>query len=158
MKRRILVPLDGSELAEGVLPYVKEFASALDAEVRLLRVFETRVPAYLAYGLEFAGALEVEEQDADEERKESEYYLSNIGNRLQAEGLDVHWEAVEGGAADRIIDLTEFERADLVVLSTHGHSGLDKMVRGSVAEEVLRGVSVPVLLVKPTRNDGARLA
>ncbi len=158
MKRRILVPLDGSEAAECVLPYVKQLARALKAKVNLLQVFEPRVPDHLAYGLESAGALEIEEREATVERNQSENYLSRVASRLQAEGLDVSWEEVEGGAAERIIDLAQFEKAELVVVSTHGHTGLDKVVRGSVAEEVLRGARVPVLLVKPARHDGRRLA
>lgn len=158
MMKRILVPLDGSEMAECVLPYVKLLARGLHAKVNLLQVFEPRVPDYLVFGLESAGALEVEEREAADERKLAVDYLSRIAGPLQAEGLDVSWEAVEGGAAARIIDLAQFEKAEIVVLSTHGRTGLERAVRGSVAEEVLRGVRVPVLLVKPLRKDGSRLA
>ncbi len=92
------------------------------------------------------------EQAEEKEDRAVEGYLSSLAGPLQAEGLDVSWEAVEGRAADRIVELAHSEGADLVAMSTHGRSELGELILGSVADEVLREVGIPVLLVEPERK------
>jgi len=160
MFRRILVPLDGSELAEGVLPEVKHLAKGLHASIHLVQTFETsdpRAELYPLYGFlcpSEEGELDAEERLDVEERKErrqwAEGYLSRVASSLLSLGLDVSWEVVEGRAADAIVELAHSDRADLVAISTYGRSGLDRAAFGSVADEVLRKVEIPVLLVKAT--------
>jgi nucleotide-binding universal stress UspA family protein len=135
MTRRILVPLDGSPLAESILPSVVEFARLTGAHVTLVRVVE---PA-----TEDAGVREAEAA--------VQPYLAGVAERLATEGLTVDTLVLSGQAADQII-----ERAhdfDLIAMATHGRSGIGRWVYGSVADKVLRGAGTPVLLVR-ARADG----
>ncbi len=157
---RVLVPLDGSEQAEGVLPEVKDLARHLRASIHLVQAFETDDPVaelYAVYGFlcpSEANELDAKDRLEAEERKDRRQwageYLARVASSLEAEGLDVSWEVVEGPAADTIVELANSDKADLVVMSTDGRSRLDRAVFGSVANEVLREVEIPVLLVKAT--------
>jgi nucleotide-binding universal stress UspA family protein len=125
---RLLVPLDGSGLAESAIPAAAELADQLDAEMVLLRV----VPE------EVAGAIE-----------EARRYLESVADLIAGKYLveRPHVQAWAGRAEDIIVTLAG--SASLVVMATHGRSGLGRLVQGSVAEGVLRHGSVPVLLVRP---------
>lgn len=140
----ILVPLDGSELAELALPYAETWTRAFDAEVVLLRV--PTLPAYVSLGPDaslLVPALLSEAYD------EADAYLANVVRKLKAKGLIVHKAAVEPSAiADTIVDFARDAGIDCIVMSTHGRSGLGRWVYGSVADRVLRGAGVPVLLVR----------
>lgn len=147
---RILVPLDGSKLAEAVLPEVKELARGLHARIHLVRIVDVTVPAELRlYGTAAVGLEEEMEQRSAEVSKKAVDYLSEVARWLHAEGLSVSWETVEGRAAETIVELAHSVSADLVAMTTHGRTGLDRAISGSVAEEVMRKVEIPVLLVKP---------
>ncbi len=148
MIRRVLVPLDGSEVAEAVLPYVEELAKRLDATVRLIRVVETTVQEMMALGTEAARMVEAVEEARQAKRKEVGDYLARVADRLRREDIDASWQILEGRAADTIVPLAHADMADLLVLSTHGRSGLDRAVFGSVAAEVMGKVRIPVMLVK----------
>lgn len=162
---RILVPLDGSEQSEEVLPEVIDLARRLHASVQLLQVFETDDPVAEIYGLYGLlcppedGEQGVEERLEVKEQKDrrhwGEGYMSRVASSLEAEGLDVSWEVVKGRAADTIVGFAHADRVDVVAMSTHGRSGLDRAVSGSVADEVMRKVGIPVLLVKATEPRGA---
>ncbi len=156
MIRRILVPLDGSKLAEGVLPEVKELAVALGAQVQLLQVLEVEVEEIVAVGVAgtstFAVMEEVREGIRESRRNRAEDYLSGLASCLQAEGLDVSWEVAEGRAADKVVEFARSGGADLIAMSTHGRSRIGSMVFGVVAGKALREVGIPVLLVNPTRK------
>jgi len=140
----ILVPLDGSELAEIALPYAEMWTKAFDGEVVLLRV--PTLPAYVSLGPDasmLVPSLLTEVYD------EADAYLANAVRKLKAKGLTVHKAAVEPGAiADTIIDFARDAGIDCIVMSTHGRSGLGRWVYGSVADRVLRGAGVPILLVR----------
>lgn len=149
--RRVLVPLDGSELAELVLPYAETWAQTFDAELILIRV--PTLPAFAPLNSDASLLLPTLLSEAYEE---ADTYLANITRRLKAKGLKVHKAAVEPGAiAETIIDYAHDAGVDLIVMSTHGRSGLSRWVYGSVADRVLRGADVPVLLV---RVPGAQLS
>ncbi len=140
MFKRILVPLDGSRLAEAILPEVAELARAIRAEVVLLRVAIAHV---------FPGIDPI--HLADEEVRvvqEAEGYLSRVAERLAREAIGVKTTVRYGEAAAEIVDQVATEGADLVAMSTHGRSGLSRLVMGSVAEEVVREARVPVLLLR----------
>ncbi len=160
MIRRILVPLDGSELADSVLPVVIDLAKGLHAKIHLVQAFEIDDPVaelYGVYGLlcrpsedgELGAEERLEVGERTERREYAEGYLSRVAGSLEAQGLQVSWEVVEGKAVDTIVELAQPGRVDLVAMSTHERSGLDRAVFGSVAEEVMRKVEIPVLLVKP---------
>lgn len=149
MYKKILVPLDGSELAEQVLPQVTEMALCAGAEVVLVRV-----PVYNYEGLGMAstmpGAMPPQLiQAAPETRKQVEAYLARVRKELEERELAVSTIIQDGLPADVILACAEKEKVDLIAMSTHGRTGLGRMVFGSVADQVLRGAKVPVLLVRP---------
>ncbi len=149
MINRILVPLDGSDLAEGVLPHVKDLAKQLHGKVHLIRVLDFVSQEVMAFSMGATATTEVVEEIERKDREEAEGYLSQVAGRLAAEGLEVSWEVVEGTAAGEIVDLAHTGSADLIAMSTHGRSGLSRVIFGSVAAKVVREVGIPVMLIKP---------
>ncbi len=136
----ILVPLDGSRLAEEVLPCVENLASRLHAEVYFLQVVDTRpvvTEGYAAY------------PPAEEDVKTAEKYLSELAAAWLSRDIDAKWEVARGSPATAIVDFARSHKAYMIAMSTHGRSGLSRMVFGSVADEVLREAGIPVLLCKP---------
>lgn len=135
MFRRILVPLDGSALAEAVLPRVTELAKSLGAEVLLLRVAIAHV---------FPGVDPTEEEVRVV--RGAEEYVEAMAGKLAEKGIPVRAAVRYGKPAAEIIEHIAANEVDLVAMSTHGRSGLSRLVMGSVAEEVVRNAEVPVLL------------
>ncbi|MGH2371760.1 MAG: universal stress protein, partial [Chloroflexota bacterium] len=133
--RTILLPLDGSPLAERVLPYAATLAEASGATIVLLQV----AVANLASRADAASG-EVRVVDLAQE------YLDGVKARFP-KGVAVETAVVRGEANEAIVDASRSHHADLVVMSTHGRSGLGRWLYGSVADHVLRHVAVPVLLV-----------
>ena len=139
-KRTILVPLDGSELAEAVLPHVEALAEQNGAEpvdVVLLRVAESPVMSDHYFS------------NIPETREEIEKYLARVEERLQKAGLSVQSRVLTGEPAEQIVDYASTSPFSLVVMSTHARSGLSRWVLGSVAMKVVSGISSPILLVRP---------
>lgn len=136
MFERIIVPLDGSELAEAVLAQVRRILFHQDAEIILVRAVP--VPA----GAEEAAEL------ADILQAQADKYLGGIAGVWNAQGAKVRTVARQGDAADVILDLAAEEKASLIMMSTHGRSGVSRWALGSVAERVLRASRVPVLAVR----------
>jgi nucleotide-binding universal stress UspA family protein len=136
--RKILVPLDGSSLAEAALPTAVEMAKASGAELLLLRAAHART--FLAVDSAEAEIRVVGEAEA---------YLDAVEKRLAAGGLTRIRTAVWYGApAPCIVEATQLYGVDLIVLSTHGRSGLGRLILGSVAESVLRGTRAPILVLR----------
>jgi nucleotide-binding universal stress UspA family protein len=139
-KRTILVPLDGSELAEAVLPHVKALAEQSGVEpvdVVLLRVAESPVMSDHYFS------------NIPETRGEIEKYLARVEKRLQKAGLSVQSRVLTGEPAEQIVDYACASPFSLVVMSTHARSGLSRWVLGSIAMKVVSGISSPILLVRP---------
>jgi nucleotide-binding universal stress UspA family protein len=85
--------------------------------------------------------------------READSYLANVARRMKAKGLRIHRAAVDPGAvAETVIDYARESTVDCIVMSTHGRSGLRRWVYGSVADRVLRGADVPILLIRPQRS------
>jgi len=149
--RTILVPLDGSELAESVLPHVEALAKqrgAEPADVALLMVCEPRIiPSSYPYGVPLS--LEGVQEETDRCKREAEEYLAGVGKRLKDVGLRVRSEVLVGRPADDIVDYANRNPVNLIVMATHGRSGLSRWVMGSVADRVVLGVSSPIFLVRP---------
>ncbi len=142
MYKKILVPLDGSELAEVVLPHVKEIVAGHgEAKVILLRIVEP-LPAGTPPAVDF----EVVQKAGV---KEAEKYLARIQAKLSKEGLNVEVEVLTGRPAETITDFVRREKVDLIALATHGRSGVSRWVFGSVADRLVRSSSVPILLIRP---------
>ena len=134
--RRILVPLDGSRLAEAVLPHIVRLAKRQGAELTLLRVAH-------AHALREADLAEAQVRVV----QEAEMYLAGVASCLAAEGVRASPVVrYGGGTPEAILDDIQVRRPDLVAMSTHGHTGLTHLLLGSVAEQVLRASPVPVLL------------
>lgn len=153
--QRIVVPLDGSPLAEEVLPQVESLASLSQAEVILVQVVPL-VSQVLNLGLggpevgPFPPAqIEAMTKAMEAEAERAKTYLEHVAQRLRQKGLRVATEVRRGDPGEEIIALTKERQADLIAISTHGRSGLSRLVFGSVAETVIRGAGTPVLVVKP---------
>ena len=158
-ERTMLVLLDGSELAESVLPHVEALAKQRGAElvdVVLLRVCEPPVipsdyPADMPLSWE-----EHVKQITDHVKQVSAHYLAGVEKRLTDAGLRVRSEVLMGQPADEIIDYAEKNLFSLIVMSTHGFSGLSRWEYGSVADKVLHGASTPIFLVRPHKPNSGR--
>ncbi|HEX7233106.1 MAG TPA: universal stress protein [Candidatus Binatia bacterium] len=143
--KSLLVPLDGSEMAETVLPIAGALAKSFDMEVTLLRVYGVPYGAYAA-GDGFCDTTQVG-NFASQLRKDAEEYLERKAAMLRSHGIDkVSCSATEGLEADEIISFTQSH--NLVVMCTHGRSGLKRWVLGSVTETVVRHCEKPVLIVR----------
>jgi nucleotide-binding universal stress UspA family protein len=139
---RILMPLDRSEASEAVIPIVACLAGPFDLEIHLLHVVE-RAWTEPEPGAGGKGAADAE----------AEAYLRGVAARLEARGLCVRVTARAGTPADVIPAVAAETKCGLVAMSTHGRSGLERLLMGSVAERVLRAVTVPVLMWKPPAGD-----
>lgn len=145
MYKKILVPLDGSNLAEKVLPHVTALAKGSGAEVTLATVVE------LSLGIG-GSKLEAFPQAAAEQkaalRAEATVYLEKVQRALRDQGVVARVVALEGDVASQIIAYAEQQSFDLIAMATHGRSGIDRFVMGSIAEKVVRSTITPVLLIR----------
>ncbi len=139
---RILAPLDGSTLAESALPYIAHLAEKLKLEVILIRVVEPS-SLYEAYYRESYPTVDL----LEEMEKEATSYLNAVADTLKSSGARVQQRVLRGPAARRIIEIAAETPEDIVVLATHGRSGLTRFVLGSVAEALVRGSGDPVLII-----------
>jgi nucleotide-binding universal stress UspA family protein len=147
MYKKILAPLDGSEFSECSLAHVKAIASGCKVpEVVLFRVTE---PQYIseAFINELGDDLIVQAERRNE--KAAQHYLTQIADTLRSEGLSVSTVVKHGFPADRILKYAENNQVDLIIISTHGKSGVVRWALGSVADKVARHARVPVLIVAP---------
>ncbi len=150
MYSRILVPLDGSPLAEAALPHATAVARCFNAGLTLQQVVSTLPVATTVDTTATAGAetvLAVEAIEATEQAAVE--YLNEVARRPELAGISVKVEVVRGGPAREIVRQAQRGKADLIVMSTHGRSGLGRLVFGSVADEVLREAGIPILLIRP---------
>jgi nucleotide-binding universal stress UspA family protein len=148
MYRKILVPLDGSELAEKVLPHAEAIARCMGAEIILFRnpVYAYETTATIASPYRRAPLPLPDERE--EALKEATAYLNKVKFGLSMRGFHVSTVVKEGAPAEAIILFAREAGVDLIAMSTHGRTGLSRVVFGSVAEEVLRGAGKPVLLIR----------
>ena len=146
MYQHILVPLDGSALAETALPDAKALAAKFDAEITLVRA--TSTPHILA-DPDGASYADLMDDIRHQNLHEVEEYLQGVKSALQHEGFKVNAHLVENASpADAILTLAEEQNMDLIVMSTHGRGGLARWVYGSVADKVLRHSDVPIFLIR----------
>lgn len=141
MFQKILVPLDGSKLAEESLDKVRGLARVHGSKIILLRV---------AYALVFPGADPTEGQIHVTE--EAEGYLEKIQKELEADGFRAECVVRYGFPAEEILTHINRGGIDLLAMTTHGRTGPARMVMGSVAEQVVRHSDIPVLLVRASRS------
>jgi nucleotide-binding universal stress UspA family protein len=141
MYKKILIPLDGSEPAEKVLPYSRALAERLGIPVELLAVVDF---TELARSVSTADGLFLDRLAKDEARR-SGVYLAGISESFP--GIATRWLVKQGRAADIIVEMAAAEKDTLIMMATHGRSGLNRFFLGSVTEKVLRATSSPLLVV-----------
>lgn len=144
MFKSILVPLDGSALAAQALPFAKRLAHAAQARLIVVRAYLPEDDA-LPLRVEHPELSASERAGVDREAATPEFRCAV--DELRGDGLDVDAHFVEGAAATVIFDTAKATWANLIVMSTHGRGGPGRALSGSVADQVLRRVPVPVLLV-----------
>ncbi len=157
MYKKMLAPLDGSELSECSLEHVRAVATGCQVpEIVLLRVIEP-----IHEPLEDEGASDDWRRSVRERAQAvAEGYLAKVANSLKKEGIAIETVVVPGGpdtggAAYEILEYAKKNQVDLIVMSTHGRSGISRWALGSVSDRVLRHSAAPVLVVSPAgcRND-----
>ncbi len=152
--RSILVPLDGSELAEAVLPLVTDLARSCGASVTLARVVAFPGGIYMASPYAPLVAPDTFDHAMEESRAAARVYLDSTAERLRSAGLTVEAVVRDGEPASRLLSLMDEEKYDLVVAATHGRTGIGRWVMGSVAERLVESSHTPVLLVRSTALAG----
>ncbi|MBW2634795.1 MAG: universal stress protein [Deltaproteobacteria bacterium] len=142
MYKSILVPLDGSKLAENILPEVEELALLLNARLNLIYVSKAHV---------FPG---VDPTDAQVRVvSKAKEYLDNLKEQLFAKKIDIEIHTPYGIPAVKIIEVSRRHDIDLIAMSTHGRSGIGRWLLGSVAEKIVRHSEIPVLLLRSHKID-----
>ncbi len=145
---RIIIPLDGSELAERVLEPAIELAGLLSAECTLLRAIEPILVAEYPLNSSVVGGVPEEFRRRVEEEARS--YLQRVAERLRAKSISAGTRLViDRVAADAILDESRSSPNSMIALATHGRGGLARMFLGSTADRVVRGATVPVLVYHP---------
>jgi nucleotide-binding universal stress UspA family protein len=156
MYKHIMVPLDGSELAEVVLPQVEMTAKSSQPapKITLIRVV---TPLKLYGGLDFGGSMEYISPEQiqrleDDNTNNAKSYLTKQVSRLKEHGVTAEAQVVFGMASQSLTKYAEENGVDLIVIATHGRSGLNEWFWGSVAERVLKTSRIPVLMIRPTAS------
>jgi nucleotide-binding universal stress UspA family protein len=163
MYKKILVPLDGSKLAEAALPHVEELVRGCDTEEVILVSVTERVQGYRAVkgsaeplvlsGGGWGSAIQPPLQRLVPEafgkkEKQAQKYLDRIARKLEAKGINVSTEVLLWKPAEAIVDYANQSGCDLIVMASHGRSGPSRWAHGSVADKVLRSSCIPVLMVR----------
>lgn len=148
MYKTILVPLDGSKRAEGILRHVEELSKLYHARVIFLQVVE---PPPLLVGPE--GDIALHQQEIERWAKQAETYLSAVQGVFQEKGIETKKHVINGPVVEAIIKVAEQEGADLIALASHGRSGLSQVFYGSVAAGILHRIDRPLLLIRSRGNE-----
>lgn len=143
MYDEILVPVDGSSFAEQAIPYARAIASRVGAHLQLVLVHTP-----LALHTADIAPVPLTQQWEREHREAEASYLDQLAERLNREGVDVTAEKLDGDVAHTLVERAK-SGADLLVMTTHGRAGLERAWLGSVAEEVVHHVRLPVVIVRP---------
>ncbi len=146
MYQKILVPLDGSELAECVLSHVEAMAGGCKVkDVVLVRVVEPfRQPSGSDYAFRPEEVARIDAQSM----AGADQYLKQVKAKMKLSGFTVATEILRGSPASELADYSAKDGVDLIVIATHGRSGVSRWVWGSVADRILRSACVPVLMVR----------
>ena len=145
MYRRILVPLEHSAYDDAIMSQVRELATLCSASVVLIHV---------ADGWAARNQHQLNMRESDEMKRDREY-LEARADVLEAAGIEVECVLAGGDPAAEIAAAVQREKCDLVAMSTHGHKGVQDLIRGSVANDVRHRTTVPVLMVRGTAKPAA---
>ena len=147
MYKKIMVPLDGSQIAECVITHIEVIAKKTAAKVELVSVIEP-------LDIPTRGQIAISDDDIRqidaEGKKEAGKYLNQVSDRLTKAGIKTDTVILSGKAADRLVRYAVNNGIDLIIMATHGRSGISRLFWGSVAEKILRATDIPVLLIKTT--------
>lgn len=145
---KILVPIDGSGWSEYAIPHAADIARTHSAEVVLFHVYHDPAASYLD-SITLAGQLD----SLDQAPHDIQQKLTSLVHELKSEGIHASATLAQGSAiTDMICDFVQQEGIDLVVMTTRGHKGIARALFGSTAREVLERVSVPVILLQPSKE------
>jgi nucleotide-binding universal stress UspA family protein len=148
MYKKIMVPLDGSKLAECVFPHLETIVKACHApEVIIVQAVE---PLSIPYGREISQFTTLQQVKAFEthQKVEADRYLKETVARLKKSGVNAKAAVIYGKAGEALSDYANKNDIDLAIIATHGRSGVSRWVWGSVADRLVRSVSAPVLMVR----------
>jgi nucleotide-binding universal stress UspA family protein len=156
MFKRILVCLDGSKLAEQIMPYATEEAIHFQGKLVLLQVVQE--PVAFSPGIPGEAPVPIETDTMVERTKEAlnraRDYLEKLAVPLRKKGIQVKTVAIPGRADEAILDYANTNSINLITIATHGRGGLRRAVFGSVADRVLRESGLPVLVIRPQDEKG----
>jgi nucleotide-binding universal stress UspA family protein len=149
MYKRVLIPLDGSRLARGILPFILQIAGPLDLEVVLVYVLRQIMPQAIE------GTAHFTVDDVAARLSEAREYLAPVAADLRRQGVRVTTDARYGEPVAEIVASARDNRADLIAMTTHGRTGFGRLLFGSVAEAVLRQAEIPVLMMRLTERQAS---
>ena len=148
MYQNIVVPLDGSKLAECVLPHAEALAKLSNGEITLVSVTE-RIQGYgLMEDRSEPLGVRLEPEAMGKMERQADRYLSRIAKGLEAKGIKVQTAVLLGNPAEEIALYVKLHPCDLIIMASHGRSGPSKWAHGSVAEKIFRASCVPLLMVR----------
>ena len=146
MYETIVVPLDGSELAECVLPHVETIAKGCGVKniifVRAVEPFRTTTGGEVVFSEEYVKKYESDSKAAAKD------YLDKLVGKLSYGGVSLKSEVLFGRPVDILVDYAKKKNPSLIIIATHGRSGVSRWVWGSAADRILRGACVPVLMIR----------
>ena len=146
--KKIVVPIDGSGWSQRAIPHAVDIARSNNAKVVLLHVLKNPISEYTDQ-LTLAG----QETQVDQLREQLRQHLAGLVSELRNEKIDAEAQLIEGaGVANIIADFCRNENVDLIVMSTHGRTGIAQFFFGSVAHKLMHSVKIPVLLIHPDRE------
>ena len=153
MYERILVPLDGSKVAESVLPHIEGLVSKLapDSKVQVT-LFQALSPTHYVVAWDAGASVAYTEAEMAQIKKKALEYLDNVGEGLRSRGAIVECKVGVGNAAEEIIKVADEINADLVAMATHGRSGLSRWAFGSITDRVLRCGNRPILMIRVPKD------
>lgn len=151
MLQKILVPLDGSKLAEKALPYAEAFAQKFEAELILVWVLQHPIVMPLDYGGVAVPPIDMMMEQAE---KEAQEYLNNLQDKFRQQNIPTRIVILKShSVAEAIINLASEQGVDVIVKTTHGRSGISRWLFGNVAARVLQGAPCPVFLIRVSAAD-----
>jgi nucleotide-binding universal stress UspA family protein len=147
--KKIVVPIDGSGWSERAIPHAVDIARISNGEIILLHIFKPPL-----YEYQDTLALAGEDEQIARIRDHMKQKLMALRGQLRSEGVECRVQMIEAvGIASQICDYINEEEVDLVVMSTHGRTGMARFVFGSVAHKVMQNVDIPVMLIRPDKGE-----
>jgi len=146
--------MDGSDLAEQILPYVKAQARSFKSSVALLHVTAERIiatpglPGAPGYPIQTRSML----KDMEQEMFRADEYLDKLARGFKRAGIRTKCEVLEGAVGETIVRYAKDNKINLIAMASHGRSGIDRAIMGSVADYVLRAAGLPILIIRPQQK------